>query len=173
VDREFSKSGIARASIRFTHAVRMQYFGQLNDIEFVSPHDALEQAAQVDDLIASFEDAYAKVYASSARSPEFGYLVTHAIVHGTVDVEKPALPELAEQGAAPPVKDCRPVHWGRASGGCHVDTDIYQLEQITAGSTIAGPAIVEHSATTFAVPPDRMARLDGHHIFHLDTSEEV
>jgi acetone carboxylase beta subunit len=170
---EFSKSGIARASIRFTHAVRMQYFGQLNDIEFVSPHDALEQAAQVDDLIASFEDAYAKVYASSARSPEFGYLVTHAIVHGTVDVEKPALPELAEEGAAPPVKDCRPVHWGRAGGGVHVDTDIYQLEQITAGSTIAGPAIVEHSATTFAVPPGRMARLDGHHIFHLQTSEEV
>ncbi len=37
VAREFAKSGIARESIRFTHAVRMQYYGQLNDIELVSP----------------------------------------------------------------------------------------------------------------------------------------
>ena len=74
----------------------MQYYGQLNDIEFVSPHAALADASQVDDLIATFENAYAKMYASSARSPEFGYLVTHVIVHGTVDVEKPALPQLAE-----------------------------------------------------------------------------
>ncbi len=96
VVEEFAKSAIERERIRFTHAVRMQYYGQLNDIEFVSPHAALEGAEQVDELIAAFEDAYAKMYASSARSPEFGYLVTHAIVHGTVDVEKPALPDLPE-----------------------------------------------------------------------------
>ncbi len=35
---EFAKSGIEREAIRFTHAVRMQYYGQLNDIEFISPH---------------------------------------------------------------------------------------------------------------------------------------
>jgi N-methylhydantoinase A/acetone carboxylase beta subunit len=169
---EFAKSHIPRERIRFTHAVRMQYFGQLNDIEFVSPHDGLEQAAQVDDLIASFEDAYAKMYASSARSPEFGYLVTHAIVHGTVDVEKPQLPEMAEHEGHPPLKDRRPVHWGRASGNDFVETDIFQLEEVAAGNTIAGPAIVEHSATTFAVPPGRTARLDRHHIFHLTSSEE-
>jgi N-methylhydantoinase A/oxoprolinase/acetone carboxylase beta subunit len=113
------------------------------------------------------------MYASSARSPEFGYLVTHAIVHGTVDVEKPALPALKEAGGTPPLKDRRPVHWGRASEGDHVETDIFQLEQIAAGNTIRGPAIVEHSATTFAIPPARSARLDGHHIFHLSASEEV
>jgi acetone carboxylase beta subunit len=171
--REFAKSGIAREQIRFTHAVRMQYYGQLNDIEFRSPHAALEQAAQVDDLIASFEDAYAKMYASSARSPEFGYLVTHAIVHGTVEVEKPALPQLEEVGSAPPLKDRRRVHWGRSSDGRFVETDIFQLEDLAAGSSIGGPAIVEHSATTFAIPPGRVARLDGHHIFHLRSDEEA
>ena len=101
---EFAKSGIERDSIRFTHAVRMQYYGQLNDIEFVSPHAALQDASQVDDLIDTFEEAYAKMYASSARSPEFGYLVTHVIVHGTVDVEKPALPQLPEEPGKPPLK---------------------------------------------------------------------
>jgi acetone carboxylase beta subunit len=165
--QEFAKSGIERERVVFTHAVRMQYYGQLNDIEFPSPHAALSEAAHVDELIACFEDAYAKMYASSARSPEFGYLVTHAIVHGTVDVEKPALPALDEHAGTPPRKDRRSVHWGRASEGERVPTDIFQLEHVAAGNSIAGPAIVEHSATTFAIPPGRVARLDGHHIFHL------
>ena len=171
VAREFAKSGIARESIRFTHAVRMQYYGQLNDIEFISPHAALQDAAQVDDLIATFEQAYAKMYASSARSPEFGYLVTHVVVHGTVDVEKPALPQLPEQQGKPPVKDVRQVHWGRASLDRFVETEIFQLESVGAGNTIHGPAIVEHSATTFAIPPGRRAKLDTHHIFHLTDME--
>ncbi|MGD0454114.1 MAG: hydantoinase/oxoprolinase family protein [Solirubrobacteraceae bacterium] len=171
VAREFAKSGIARKDIRFTHAVRMQYYGQLNDIEFVSPHAALTDAPQVDDLIATFEQAYAKMYASSARSPEFGYLVTHVVVHGTVDVEKPALPQLPEQQGKPPVKDSRQVHWGRASRDRFVETEIFQLESVQAGNSIHGPAIVEHSATTFAIPPGRRARLDEHQIFHLTDME--
>jgi len=170
---EFAKSAIGRERVRFTHAVRMQYYGQLNDIEFPSPHATLEQASQVDELIATFEDAYAKVYASSARSPEFGYLVTHAIVHGSVEVEKPALPQLAEVEGSPPLKDRRPVHWGGSSGERFVESDIFQLEQIEAGNSIRGPAIVEHAATTFAIPPGRVARLDGHQIFHLSASKEV
>lgn len=169
---EFAKSAVPRERIRFTHAVRMQYYGQLNDIEFVSPHPLLEHAAQVDELVGAFEDAYAKMYASSARSPEFGYLVTHAIVHGTVDVEKPALPNLPERDGSPPLKARRPVHWGRASDGEFVHTDIYQLEEVQAGNAIAGPAIIEHSATTFAIPSGRAVRLDGRHIFHLSPGEE-
>jgi N-methylhydantoinase A/acetone carboxylase beta subunit len=168
---EFGKAGIGRESIRFTHAVRMQYYGQLNDIEFVSPHAALEETAQVDDLIRTFEEAYAKMYASSARSPEFGYLVTHVIVHGTVDVEKPALPDLPEEPGKPPLKAMRPVHWGRASAGEFVDTEMFQLESIQAGNSIDGPAIIEHTATTFAIPPGRRAKLDGHQIFHLTNME--
>src|ERR1019366_4350200 len=133
---EFEKSAVARESIRFTHKVRMQYYGQLNDIEFVSPHAALADASNVNDLIAAFEDAYAKMYASSARSPEFGYLVTHVIVHGTVDVEKPALPQLPEVPGKPPVKTVRPVHWGRASRDQFVETEIFQLESVQAGNSI-------------------------------------
>jgi N-methylhydantoinase A/acetone carboxylase beta subunit len=164
---EFSKSGIGRDTIRFTHLARMQYFGQLNDIEIVSPHAELEDAAQLDDLIAEFEDAYAKVYARSARSPELGYVVTHAIVLGSVDVEKPALPDHPEREGAPPNKTVRPVHWGDG----YADTDIYELSDIEAGNSVAGPAIVESVATTFAVPPGRSARLDRHHIFHVGTGD--
>jgi acetone carboxylase beta subunit len=164
---EFAKSGIERERIRFTHAVRMQYFGQLNDIEIVSPHAELEEGAQLDDLIAVFEDAYAKVYARSARSPELGYLITQAIVMGSVEVEKPALPELEERDGEPPVRSSRRVRWHSGAA----ETSIIRLEDLEAGHGIAGPAIVEHVATTFAIPPGRAARLDRHQIFHLSAGE--
>ena len=160
---EFAKSGVERDAIAFTHAVRMQYYGQLNDIEIVSPHAELEDDAQLDELIAVFEDAYGKVYARSARSPELGYLVTQAIVHGSVEVEKPALPDLGERDGTPPTKGTRRVRWGDD----YADTDIYELDQVEAGNSITGPAIVESVATTFAIPPGRSARLDRHQIFHL------
>jgi N-methylhydantoinase A/acetone carboxylase beta subunit len=160
---EFAKSGVGREAVTFTHAVRMQYYGQLNDIEIVSPHMDLEGAGELDDLIAEFERAYGKVYARSARSPELGYLVTQAIVHGSVEVEKPALPDLAESGGSPPTKGSRRVRWGDGDA----DTDLYELTEIEAGNSVRGPAIVESVATTFAIPPGRSARLDRHQIFHL------
>jgi N-methylhydantoinase A/acetone carboxylase beta subunit len=160
---EFAKSGIEREAISFSHAVRMQYYGQLNDIEIVSPHPEMEEGEHLDDLVAAFEDAYSKVYARSARSPELGYLITQAIVHGSVEVEKPALPELSESGGEPPVAATRTVRWHDGDA----ETSIVRLEDVDAGHEIPGPAIVEHSATTFAIPPGRRARLDRQQIFHL------
>ena len=172
VVEEFAKSGIGPEQIVFTHAVRMQYYGQLNDIEIVSPHDQIEEADQVDDLIGAFEDAYGKVFARSARSPELGYLVTHAIVLGSVEVERPALPDDEEAAGAPPTKGTRGVWWQRpgSSEAEPAETDIYELTDLAAGNKIAGPAIVESVATTFAIPPGRSARLDRHQIFHLSAS---
>jgi acetone carboxylase, beta subunit len=169
VAEEFAKSGVDREAISFTHIVRMQYFGQLNDIEIVSPHPELEDETHLADLIDAFEEAYSKVYARSARSPELGYLVTHAIVTGRAEVEKPALPELEEVGGSPEPKGRRPVWWHDG----FAETAIYELDEIRAGQTVDGPAIVESVATTLAIPPGRPARLDPQQIFHLSASEEV
>jgi N-methylhydantoinase A/acetone carboxylase beta subunit len=166
VAAEFAKSGFGRDAIRFTHSVRMQYYGQLNDIEIVSPHPEMEEGEHLDALIEAFESAYAKVYASSARSPELGYLITQAIVHGSVESEKPALPELREVSGEPPVRSTRSVRWGSGDA----ETAIVRLEEVRAGHEIPGPAIVEHSATTFGIPPGRSARLDRHQIFHLSST---
>jgi acetone carboxylase, beta subunit len=165
---EFAKSGVERSGVRFSHIARMQYYGQLNDIEIVSPSRSLETAAQVDALIAEFEEAYSKVYARSARSPELGYLVTQAAVLGAANVEKPVLPDRAERSGTPPMKSTRNVYFGDA----FVATDIFELSDLHPGQAVSGPAIVESVATTFAIPPGRCARLDRHEIFHL-TSEEA
>jgi len=167
VAAEFAKSGVTRDDVRFSHVVRMQYYGQLNDIEIVSPTPALETAEQVDALVAVFEDAYGKVYARSARSPELGYLVTQAVVLGATDVEKPVLPDHPPRPSAPPLKATRRVHWD----GGFAETDLYELGELRPGDEIQGPAIVESVATTFAIPPGRRASLDRHDIFHLSNEE--
>ena len=167
---EFAKSGVAAGDVRFTHLVRMQYRGQLNDLEIVSPHEEIATGEELDDLVAAFERAYARLYARSARSPELGYVVTQAIVLGTAEVEKPALPDIVEAGSAPPAaasKGTRDVRWSDVVA----TTEILQLERLQPGNVIPGPAIVEHSATTFAIPPGRTATLDRHLIFHLSAEE--
>jgi N-methylhydantoinase A/acetone carboxylase beta subunit len=166
VVEEFAKSGVEEGEIEFSNYVRMQYYGQLNDLEILSPHQAIETGEQVDDLIAAFEEAYGKLYARSARSPELGYLVTNVIVTGSVPVEKPALPDEEEAVAGEPEpKAARPVWWKDD----FAETRIYEQDQLRAGHVVAGPAVIESPADTFAIPPGRRARLDGNRVFHLET----
>jgi acetone carboxylase beta subunit len=84
-------------------------------------------------------------------------------------VEKPALPDAEEVSGAPPTKASRPVWWQSDGAVAAAETDIYELSEVRAGNEIAGPAIVESVATTFAIPPGRRARLDRNQIFHLGT----
>jgi acetone carboxylase, beta subunit len=166
---EFAKSQVSEEEIEFRHYVRMQYYGQLNDLEIYSPHQQIAEGHEVDDLIAAFEEAYGKLYARSARSPELGYLITNVIVTGAAQVEKPALPDEPETPGAPDPKGERPVWWRDG----FTTTRIYEQDTIKAGHEIAGPAIIESPADTFAIPPGRLARLDGKRIFHLGTTAEA
>ncbi len=169
VATEFAKSGFAADDINYVHSVRMQYFGQLNDIEIDSPHAEITSAEQMDDLVAEFESAYGKLYAASAKSPELGYLVTQAIVRGKFDVEQPRLPVREVVSGSPAVKHTRSVHWGTGFG--RVETDVYEMEDIVNGHRIEGPAVIEAPSTTFAIPPDRLVWIDTNDIFHLESKE--
>ena len=168
VAAEFAKVGIDAGRVEFRHHVRMQYLGQLTDLEVPAGTDDLGSAAAVDEVIASFEEAYGKVYARSARSPELGYLITTAIVVGSVPVEKPALPVEPERSGTPTEKEVRRVWWDDG----WQETPIYEQEAVAAGQVVSGPAIVESPADTFAIPPGRHARLDTHRIWHLRHDDE-
>ena len=167
VRAEFAKSGEDAGSVRFTHMVRMQYYGQLVDIEVDSPKAELATAEDAQALCDAFERTYTRMYARSASSPELGYLVAQAIVKGSVPVEQPKLPTLPSAEGTPPVKETRPVWWTDG----WVDTAIHEMDDVRPGHTLEGPAILEAESTTFPIPPDRRARLDQHGIFHLENKE--
>ncbi|HJV95674.1 MAG TPA: hydantoinase/oxoprolinase family protein, partial [Albitalea sp.] len=166
VIEEFRINGFAPEDVILRPGYRMQYMGQLNDLEISSPIGSAASAKDWDRIVDAFEETYGRVYASSARSPELGFSVTGAIMRGMVATQKPVLPEDAEGGAMPPKEahvGSRPLYrhkvWHEAV--------IWKMEALKPGNTITGPAIVESDATTFVVPKGFSTTLDKHRLFHL------
>jgi acetone carboxylase beta subunit len=166
VSQEFAKNGFSSNDVHYRLYFRMQYQGQLNDLEIEAPISRVESANDWDQLVGAFEETYSRVYAKAARSPELGYSVTGAIVRGSVEIPKPRVPEEPVTGQVPPreaYRGKRQVYWA----GRWVEADIWEMEALKAGNTIESFAIIESPATTFVVPPGFQAYLDTHRIFHL------
>jgi N-methylhydantoinase A/acetone carboxylase beta subunit len=170
IEDEFAKSGVGPEAISYRPAVRMQYSGQLNDVEIASPLSSLRSGSDLQALIDEYERVYGTIYAASARSPELGHYVTLAILTGTIDVEKPVIPHEPTAGAEPPAAARKPSRsaWTR---GRWRDTAIFDMDLLEAGNLIAGPAVVEAPSTTLVVPEGAVATLDEHRIFHLSGGE--
>lgn len=165
---EFVNSGFDRSAITLVPGYRMQYSGQLNDLEIDAPEDVenVESAQDWDRLTETYEDTYGYVYARSARSPELGFSVTGAIMKGTVPVRKPEIPKEPLSDKKPPEE----ASLGRRSiyyRGDWREADLWSMEGLEPGNQIQGPAIIESDATTFVVPDGFGTYLDEHRLFHL------
>ncbi len=163
---EFEKTGIDEDLIQYSLYVRMQYKGQLNDLEVKSRKPVLDGIEDLDVLVEDFETLYGKVYALAAKSPELGYLLTTVVVAGRVEVEKPLLPTRKLSGKVPPgeaKKSGRRVYWR----GEWIEAEIFEMDRLEPGNVILGLAIIEAPSTTLVVPPGRFVVLDEHMIFHM------
>jgi len=163
---EFDKNDHAKDSVKFRLFYRMQYQGQLNDLEIEAPLERFNGVEDWDALVKTFEETYSRVYAKSALSPELGYSVTGAIVRGIVEVAKPKIPKEPLSGKTPPADAFlgkRKVYWTDG----WIDANIYEMEKIEAGNVIGAFSILESTATTLVVPTGFEARLDENRIFHL------
>jgi acetone carboxylase, beta subunit len=148
--------------------VRMQYAGQLNDLEVEAGSGAVtidDVTVDLDALVARFEELYARVFASGASSPELGYTITSVVLEASAPIEKPALPSEPESNHDPNPAGERPVWW--IETGDYRPTPIFEQDELRAGAGIIGPAIIESPATTLAVPPGREVRLDSNRVFHM------
>ncbi len=166
VTGEFAKSHVDPGGVALRHRLRVQYVGQLNDVEIDLPFEKVETAEHVGEIIERFEDLYSTMYSRSARSPELGYLVTTVVLTGVVEVEKPRLPEdpiTDEESAAEARRGTRKAYYK----GEWNEAGIYDMEQLQTGNRVVGFAVIESPSTTFVVPTGRQALLDQHRIFHL------
>jgi N-methylhydantoinase A len=64
----------------------------------------------------------------------------------------------ADLGAEAAKKATRPVYFGEA--GRFVDCPIYDRYQLTAGTVVLGPAVVEEFDSTTVIHPGYQARVD-------------
>ncbi|WP_434362637.1 hydantoinase/oxoprolinase family protein [Parasalinivibrio latis] len=171
VVEEFVINGFKPEDVILRPGFRMQYMGQLNDLEILSPITSAATATDWDKLVEAFEETYSRVYASAARSPELGFSVTGAIMHGLVATVKPSLPEDEETGEIPP-ESSRLGHRPFYRHKQWVDAQLYKMEALKPGNRITGPAIIESDATTFVVPDGFETFLDKHRLFHLKSLKE-
>ncbi len=163
---EFVLNGFTPDDIMLRPGYRMQYMGQLNDLEIDSPITAAATEEDWERLTEAFESTYARVYARSARSPELGFSITSVIMRGLVTTQKPELPSDPTAGPTPPTEaylGTRPLYY---RGQWHT-AEIWQMESLRPENRILGPAVVESDATTFVVPEGFAATLDIHRLFHL------
>ncbi len=163
---EFGKSGIDPEKVDFGYYLRVQYVGQLNDVEIKLPFSKVRSHDDVRSIIHLFEEAYAKLYSRSASSPELGYLATTAVLKGVVAVEKPRLPNVPLSSAEPPTeaeKGTRQVY----RHGEWREARIYDMEKLLPGNKLAGISVIESPSTTLVVPMGYEVTLDEHRIFHL------
>jgi acetone carboxylase beta subunit len=166
VIEEFVINGFKPEDVLLRPGYRMQFMGQLNDLEINSPITLASTLADWDKMVHAFDQTYARVYASSASSPELGFGVTGAIMRGSVISSKPELPEEADAGPIPP----KEAHIGSRPFYRHKrwqDAQIWSMEALKAGNRVVGPAIVESPSTTFIVPLGFETYCDKHRLFHL------
>lgn len=166
VAAEFEKNNFERKDVDFRLYFRMQYQGQLNDLEIEAPIASFKEVEDWEALVTAFEDTYTRVYAKAARSPELGYSITGAIVRGIVEVAKPRIPEEPLDSETPPQDaflGTRNVYWK----GEWMVADIWEMEKLKPGNKIQSFSIIESPATTFVIPPGFETYLDAHRIFHL------
>jgi acetone carboxylase beta subunit len=166
VIEEFVINGFKPEDVLLVPGYRMQFMGQLNDLEINSPVTQAATLADWNKMVAAFNDTYARVYASSASSPELGFGVTGAIMRGSVVSSKPELPEEPDAGPVPPPE----AHIGSRPFYRHKqwqDAQIWSMEALKAGNRVVGPAIVESPSTTFIVPLGFETTCDTHRLFHL------
>jgi acetone carboxylase beta subunit len=165
VEEEMKKEGLDPERMEFQTMVRMQYQGQLDDLEIPSPGFPITRD-QIPRLLQGFEEVYSKVFPTAAKSPELGYLITRAVAQGVLKTDKPLVRRYPLAGKHPSMasrKGSRRIYW---KGQWH-QAGVYEMGLLEPGNIIHGPAVVEAPATTLLLPPGFEAILNAFRIFEI------
>jgi N-methylhydantoinase A len=146
------KEGIAPADMLLQRTIDMMYQGQWRSLQVSVPAPFKSMADAIDAFHADHDREYA--FRRDDTPVELFRLNLAAI--GTVP--KAELMSHKANGAKLSAGGTREVHFDEVEGG--VETPIYSHEELPAGATIEGPAIIEQLDSTTVVPPGVRAEVD-------------
>jgi N-methylhydantoinase A len=152
---EMRADGHSRDAIRIKPLLMMRYTGQLEDVEVSAPMKTIKTPEEMRALLAHFEDVYTKINHRVSRYGTVGVSIMELGLTATADKVKPALERrpLGDRNPSAAHKGTREVFLD----GRWRKTDLFEMDRLQPGHEIAGPAIVEHPATTLIVfPGDRV-----------------
>jgi N-methylhydantoinase A len=144
------RSGIATAGVLFERAADMRYVGQEHSVAVRMPGHVGQEADRMR-IKRLFDDAHQQRYSHSA--PVESADVVSLRVTAIGQLAKPALPGV-RRGEPAPAADARTGTRAAVFAGYGtLDTAIYARDRLLCGNTIAGPTVIEESASTTVVEP--------------------
>jgi acetone carboxylase beta subunit len=152
--------------LRLVPFAMIRYTGQLTDVEVISTTPRLEHATGLEALLADWEREYERINRRVSRYAQAGYTIFELGLLATIPKVKP---RIAKEPLAAPTPSSgaergeREIYWD----GTWTTARIWDMEALVPGNEIAGPAVIEHPATTFLIPPDHHTVLDEWNIFRL------
>ena len=139
--------------------------GQLESFETLLDSGEAKSAADIDRIIAAFEEMYTNIYPDGARFPDAGYAVTEVYVQAVAPKAMPEITKYKIESAIPPVAayvERRKV----SHEGQFYDFKVWQMSELKAGNIIHGPSIIRDPMTTVIIPPEKRVELDEYLILH-------
>jgi len=158
---EMEAEGIPREQVRFRHGISARYIGQMATWETPVEKGRIESVEDVDKVIESFERVYTTIYPVAARFPDVGYQITEVSVEAIADKIRPVIPRFALKDK----KASKEAYKGQRDAymdGKWFKFDIWEMDFLTAGNRVDGPAIIEHPMTTLVIPPENYVEFDEH-----------
>jgi N-methylhydantoinase A len=161
-------SGVASDQVRFSYTVDMRHVGQGHEISVGLPEGDPSSQAFLDELLARFHDAYARLYGRNVSGTDAEVITWRIRARGPKGDVTPSRMRASATSSGNALKGRRPVYFQEAGG--LVDTPVYDHYALTPGESFDGPAIVEQRESTVVVGPRARFSLDNQFnlIMHLD-----
>ncbi|WP_336037694.1 hydantoinase/oxoprolinase family protein [Halobacterium yunchengense] len=146
--------GVAPGRRAFERRVDLRYVGQSFSVPVAVP-DGDVDADSMAAVERRFHDAHERRYGHADPGEDVELVTVRLDARGAVDPPELGAPT-AEGDAADAVRETRAVVF---DGDAH-DARVYDRNELPAGATFDGPAVVEGDASTVVVRPGQTARVD-------------
>jgi N-methylhydantoinase A len=152
--------GFKPNQVEFRRFFTMRYRRQTAGVEMPVGWDRFD-AKRMAEMQAAFEKKYEELYGVGAGYTKAGIEISEIRVDAVGKVAKPRLSARRKrQGDARAArKGKREIFFARPARK-FIDTPIYDYEQLAAGATVRGPAVIELPFTTTLIPPDHRVAVD-------------
>ena len=162
---EMIKDGHDRTQVQCSPLLLMRYTGQLEDVEIMPTAQSIETEEDLNSIITEFRNVYKKINRSVSDYGQSGVSIMELGMIASAPKIKPQLIRKPLIGARPDRKAYKGKRKVYFNGQWHL-SDLWEMDELFPGNEVAGPAIIEHPATTLVVYPGDRITMDEWSILH-------
>jgi N-methylhydantoinase A len=157
---QMTGEGFKANQVEYRRYFTMRYRRQSAGVEMAASEDRFT-ARRLAEMQNTFEKKYEELYGVGAGYAKAGIEISQFRIDAVGKVAKPNLNARRKTGAGArsALKGKRKVFFTRPERKL-VDTAVYDYQNLGAGATVRGPAIIELPFTTALVPPDHKVTAD-------------